>query len=53
MWASMCTLNIAGAYRPTPDEVANRTVKQPSTQATVRPTGQESPRLRSLRTPSR
>lgn len=29
MWVPMCTLNIAGAYRPMPDEVASRITRQP------------------------
>ena len=53
MCAAMCMLNIAGMYRPTPDDVANSSTAQPSSQATVRPVGHASPRRRSRRTPAR
>ena len=49
----MCMLNIAGMYRPRPDDVTNSSARQPSSQATVRPGGQASPRRRSRRTPAR
>ncbi len=53
MWAVMCMLNIAGMYRPRPDDVVNSSTAQPSSQATVRPTGHRSPRRRSRITPAR
>ncbi len=49
----MCMLNIAGMYRPIPDDVATSSTRQPSSHATIRPTGHASPRRRSLRTPAR
>ncbi|CAB4892548.1 unannotated protein [freshwater metagenome] len=49
----MCTLNTAVEYRPMPDDVLISSVRQPRTQATVRPTGHASPRSRSRRTPIR
>ncbi len=53
MCAPMCALNRAGAYRPSPEEVASSTTRQPASHATVRPTGQWSPLARSRRTPTR
>ena len=53
MCAAMCMLNIAGMYRPTPDDVANKSTKQPSSHATIRPVGHWSPRRRSRRNPAR
>jgi hypothetical protein len=50
MCAAMCMLNMAGIYRPTPDDVANSRTRHPSSHATVRPTGHVSPRRRSLTT---
>ncbi len=49
----MCMLNIAGMYRPRPDDVANNSTRQPSSHATIRPVGHWSPRRRSRRTPTR
>ena len=49
----MCMLNIAGMYRPTPEDVANNSTAQPHNQATIRPVGQGSPRRRNRTTPAR
>lgn len=46
MCATMCTLNIAGMYRPSPEDVVISSVAQPSSHATVRPAGHASPRRR-------
>jgi hypothetical protein len=47
MCCAMCTLNSTGAYRPTPLSVTTTIVARPQNHATVRPTGQLSPRRRS------
>ena len=52
MCAAMCMLNIAGMYRPSPDDVVNNSSPQPSSQAVVRPAGQSSPRRRNLTAPA-
>lgn len=44
MCAIMCIENIAGMYRPRPDDVANSNAAHPHSQPSVRPTGQASPR---------
>ncbi|SLI91273.1 Uncharacterised protein [Mycobacteroides abscessus subsp. abscessus] len=53
MCCIMCTLNMAGAYRPIPEDVVTSSSAQAQSQAMVRPTGHESPRACSRRTPSR
>ncbi|SKV91195.1 Uncharacterised protein [Mycobacteroides abscessus subsp. massiliense] len=53
MCATMCMLNIAGMYRPTPDDVAMSRKAQPDSQAMVRPTGHASPRALRRRTPTK
>ena len=51
---TMCTLSSVVSYAASPDVVANRKAPIPTTtNATVRPTGQRSPRRRSATTPSR
>ena len=53
MCAAMCMLNIAGMYRPIPDEVANKQHRAAHSHATIRPVGHASPRRRSRRNPAR
>ena len=53
MCSAMCTLNIAGPYRPIPELVATSNAAHPHNQAIVRPAPQASPRRRSRRTPAR
>ena len=39
MCSAMCTLNIAGPYRPMPELVATSSAAHPPSQAMIRPTG--------------
>ncbi|SHV12478.1 Uncharacterised protein [Mycobacteroides abscessus subsp. abscessus] len=52
MCATMCMLNMAGMYRPTPDEVAISKKPQPNSHEMVRPMGHSSPRCLRRRTPT-
>ncbi|GIL28073.1 hypothetical protein NUM_33270 [Actinocatenispora comari] len=53
MCAARCTLNIAAAYRPTPEQVATSSTAQPPNHAAVRDAGQGRCRNRSRRNPVR
>ncbi|GAA1337338.1 hypothetical protein GCM10009635_46160 [Actinocatenispora thailandica] len=53
MCAARCTLNIAAAYRPTPEQVASSSTAQPPNQAAVRDAGHDRRSRPSRRSPTR